>query len=277
MVKALSFKGDKKVKKRKRVDIDSKFGDAEASDPKRNQVSKLGDDTVAEDDSWISAEVTEDILGPIIIILPSEQYSCLACDTNGKVFASPVENIIDNNPATAEPHEVRQVWVASRVAFTETFSLKGHNGKYLSCDKFGLLSCCAEAVSPLESFFIIPTADTLGTFQIQTLRETFLTIKSCTTSASTKSITSNEIRGDSQEITFNTTFRIRMQARFKPKYKASKQEKAREKISRKEIEDAIGRRPNDDEVKRLKKARREGNYHETLLLVKIKNKHDKYS
>ncbi|KAI6250628.1 hypothetical protein HI914_00299 [Erysiphe necator] len=277
MVKALTFKGDKKVKKRKRVEIEEKFGDTGASESRKNNVAKLGDDAVAEDDSWISAEVPEDILGPIVIILPSEPSSFLACDSNGKVFTSTVENIIDNNPATAEPHEVRQVWVASRVAFTETFSLKGHNGKYLGCDKFGILSCCAEAVSPLESFLIIPTLDTPGTFQLQTLRETFLTIKPCTANSSAKSNSSYEIRGDSQEITFNTTFRLRMQARFKPKYKASKQEKAREKISRKEIEEAIGRRPNDDEVKRLKKARREGNYHETLLLVKIKNKHDKYS
>lgn len=48
-----------------------------------------------------------------------------------------------------------------------------------------------------------------------------------------------------------------MQARFKPKLKASKEEKAREKISRKELEEAVGRKLEDDEVRRLKKARRE--------------------
>ena len=56
-----------------------------------------------------------------------------------------------------------------------------------------------------------------------------------------------------------------------------KEEKAREKISRKELEEAVGRKLDEDEVKRLKKARREGDYHEALLLVKVKNKHDKYS
>jgi protein FRG1 len=86
-----------------------------------------------------------------------------------------------------------------------------------------------------------------------------------------------EIRGDAEAVTFNTTLRIRMQARFKPKLKASKEEKAREKISRKELEEAVGRRLEDDEVKRLKRARREGDYHEALLLIKVKNKHDKYS
>jgi protein FRG1 len=144
----------------------------------------------------------------------------------------------------------------------------------LSCDKFGQLSANTEAVSPLESFLTIPTADAPGTFQIQTLRDTFLTIKPSTSS---KANSLPEIRGDAESITFNTTFRIRMQARFKPKLKASKEEKASQKISRKELEEAVGRRLDDGEVRRLKKARREGDYHEALLLIKVKNKHDKYS
>ena len=96
-------------------------------------------------------------------------------------------------------------------------------------------------------------------------------------STSSKSSALPEIRGDGDAITFNTTIRIRMQARFKPKLKASKEEKAREKISRKELEEAVGRRLEDDEVRKLKKAKREGDYHEALLLIKVKNKHDKYS
>lgn len=68
-----------------------------------------------------------------------------------------------------------------------------------------------------------------------------------------------------------------MQARFKPKLKASKESKAREKISRKELEDVVGRKLKDDEVRRLKKARVEGDYHEAILDVRVKGKHDKYS
>jgi protein FRG1 len=68
-----------------------------------------------------------------------------------------------------------------------------------------------------------------------------------------------------------------MQARFKPKLKKGKEDKAKEKISRKELEEAVGRKLEDDEVRKLKKARREGNYHEALLDVKVKSKHDKYS
>ncbi|KAM3069253.1 hypothetical protein ACMFMG_010764 [Clarireedia jacksonii] len=273
MVKPLSFKGDKKTKKRKRVDPEEKFGDSEASASKA--ISKPQEEEAApDDDSWVTAEASTDVVGPIIFVLPSEPPSCIACDTNGKVFASALENMIDNNPTTAEPHDVRQVWVANKVAGTETFSFKGHHGKYLSCDKFGILSANTEAVSPLESFLAIPTADTPGTFQIQTLRDTFLTVKPSTSS---KENALPEIRGDADAINFNTTLRIRMQARFKPKLKASKEEKASQKISRKELEEAVGRRLDDDEVRKLKKARREGDYHEALLLFKVKNKHDKYS
>lgn len=143
--------------------------------------------------------------------------------------------------------------------------------RYLSCDQSGILSATSEAVSPPETWVVIPTADTPGTFQIQTARETFLNVKD-----STKPNGPPEIRGDATDITFDTTIRIRMQARFKPRIKASKEEKAREKISRKELEDAVGRRLNEDEVRTLKRARREGDYHEQLLDIKQKSKHDKY-
>lgn len=139
--------------------------------------------------------------------------------------------------------------------------------RYLGCDKFGILSATREAISAEESFLCIASADTPGTFNIQTQRDKFLTIGDESKAP--------EVRGDAETITFNTTFRIRMQARFKPRLKANKELKAREKISRKELEEVVGRRLDDDEVGRLKKARREGDYHETILDVRVKGKHDK--
>lgn len=106
-------------------------------------------------------------------------------------------------------------------------------------------------------------------FNVQTERGEFITIS--------EDLKQVEVRGDAELISFNTTLRIRMQARFKPKLKASKESKAREKISRKELEEVVGRRLNDDEVKRLKKARVQGDYHEAILDVRVKGKHDKYS
>jgi protein FRG1 len=129
MVTPLSFKGDKKPKKRKRVDTEEKFG-AEGSSS-RDLVKAEESRAAVDDDSWVTAEATGDVIGPVIFVLPSEPPTCVACDTSGKVFASPLENIINDDPSTAEPHDVRQVWVANRVAGTETFSFKGHHGKYV--------------------------------------------------------------------------------------------------------------------------------------------------
>ena len=140
---------------------------------------------------------------------------------------------------------------------------------YLSCDHIGKLSAMNEAISPEESFLCVPSLKTPGTFNIQTAREKYLTVAE--TSRGT------DIRGDAEDISFNSALRIRMQARFKPRLKANKESKAKEKVSRRELEDVVGRRLEHTEVKRLKKARVQGDYHEAILDVRVKGKHDKYS
>ncbi|KAM3509665.1 hypothetical protein MY10362_000459 [Beauveria mimosiformis] len=276
MVKPLSFKGDKPKKRKRTRAVDDTDDAAGAGSSSSKQLRKTdddnkGDEHPADDDTWVAADAPSDVSGPVMFVLPTEPPAALACDASGKVFTIAIENIVDANPATAEPHDVRQVWVANRIAGTEHFRFKGHHGRYLACDKIGQLSAHSEAVSPLETFSLVATADTPGTFQVQTLRDTFLSVKSSASAAR------DEVRGDADAISFATTLRIRMQARFKPKIKASKEEKALAKISRRELEDAVGRRLNDDEAKKLKRARREGNYHETLLDIKVKSKHDKFS
>lgn len=141
--------------------------------------------------------------------------------------------------------------------------------RYLSCDMIGVLSATREAISPEESFLCIPSPETPGTFSIQTAREKFFAILDESKVP--------EIRGDAESVSFNTTLRIRMQARFKPRLKANKESKFREKISRKELEEAVGRKLDDAEVRRLKKARVQGDFHEAILDVRVKGKHDKYS
>ncbi|KAF2868815.1 FRG1-like family-domain-containing protein [Massariosphaeria phaeospora] len=265
MVKPLHFKGDKKQKKRKRA---AEADDADAPTSKALATTSGAPQSV-DDDSWVTADVPGDVAGPVLIVLPTEPPACLACDANGKVFASTIENFVDGDPTTAEPHDVRQVFVANRVAGTENISLKGHHGRYLGCDKYGIFNANSTAISAEESFLFIPVPDNPSAFSIQTQRDTFLIID--------ESGGKPTVRGDADSITFNTTLRIRMQARFKPKLRASKEEKALSKISRKELEDIIGRRLEDDEVKKLKKARREGNFHEVTLDLKVKSSHDKYA
>ena len=133
MVKPLTFKGDKKPKKRKRSDKD---------DESRKQVALSSNpastEEVDDDHNWVSADVPGDIAGPVVIVLPSSPPTCLACDANGKVFASEIENMIEGSPSSAEPHDVRQVWVATKVAGSDGFNFKGHHGRYGSVHLFRL-------------------------------------------------------------------------------------------------------------------------------------------
>lgn len=127
MVKPLTFKGDKKQKKRKRTDAEKAARDDIEAGP--SDVQRKTEDEVEGDDSWVSAEATRDVIGPVMIVLPTDTPSALACDPSGTVFTLPIENIVDGNAATAEPHDVRQVWVANRVSGTESFRFKGHHGR----------------------------------------------------------------------------------------------------------------------------------------------------
>ena len=183
---------------------------------------------------------------------------------------------------------MRQVWVANRVAGTERVSFKGHHGRYLGCDKFGVLSATREAVGPEEGFVVVPAPGVPGGFGAQNAREGFITVQEDEVEGgdgdadgdekgAVRRIKMPEIRGDAETIGFSATIRIRMQARFKPRMKANKETKAREKVSRKELEEAVGRRLEDDEVRRLKRARREGWWHEAVLDHRVKGKHDKFA
>lgn len=124
MVKPLAFKGDKKSRKRKSPHPDN----SEEGDSKALLVQSTTTEA-EDDDSWVTAEAATDITGPVILTFPSANPTCLACDANGKVYASGLENIVDGDLATAEPHDVRQVFIASRVAGTDEISFKGHHGR----------------------------------------------------------------------------------------------------------------------------------------------------
>lgn len=134
MVKPLSFKGDKKSKKRKRRDDeDGKPSDLttapSTSKPDDSQEGDAGIDANEPDQTWVTADVPTDIGGPVVFVLPTSPPTCLACDANGKVFASEVENMVEGDPSSAEPHDVRQVWVTTKVAGSESIGFKGHHGR----------------------------------------------------------------------------------------------------------------------------------------------------
>lgn len=265
MVKALTFKGEK-PKKRKRAPKEEDGNEVPAS----KQLVPTADGAPEDDENWVSAEALTDISGPVMLVLPTQPATCLSVDQLGKVFAQKVENMVEDSPGTAEPHDVRQVWIATRIVGSEgDFTFKGHHARYLGCDQYGICSAMREAISPEETFKLHLAEGAPGLFDVQTGRSRYLSVEG------EKQVP--EVRGDVDEVGETTHIRVRMQARFKPKHKVEKAEKVRAKISRKELEEEVGRRLDDDEVKKLKKARREGDYHEAMLDVKVKGKHDKFA
>ncbi|KAI7210958.1 hypothetical protein KC333_g7944 [Hortaea werneckii] len=308
MVKPLAFKGEK-PKKRKRTTKDDEAGDSKEDGPPNppktvattaatthalQQQQQV--DEAAEDENWVSAEHLSDIAGPIMFVLPTSTRSpphpptSLSVDQLGKVFAQKIENLVEGLPDSAEPHDVRQVWIATRVVGSEgDFTFKGHHGRFLACDRFGLVTATREAMGPEERFCLRPVgADPAaggggggggggsGLFEVQSGRGTYISAGQGREEGD-EDAALPEVRGDAEEAGENTRIRIRMQARFKPKHKVEKAEKVRAKISRKELEEEVGRRLDDEEVRKLKRARREGNYHEAMLDVKVKGKHDKFA
>jgi protein FRG1 len=141
MVKPLTFKGDKKPKKRKRPaattaaddDNDDSNRPSPASKPDSSQPPAT---TPSTESTWTSADLPTDIAGPILLAFATPVPYCLACDANGKVFFSRIENIYTEDGstgdvlmATAEPHDVRQVWVACKVGGMEGWGFRGHHGR----------------------------------------------------------------------------------------------------------------------------------------------------
>lgn len=292
MVKPLSFKGDKKIKKRKHRDVTDFNADPDAL--------PASDRDITDETSWaLPADATE-LAGPALIVLPTVPPTCLAFDPLGNVFASRLENLIEGDPKTAEPDDVQQVWVASRVAgmAPNEINFKASHGGYLSCDQYGILGAKREARGREEAFFIDTTTDDQG--------KNFFQLRCAATSNSSKSAdhkylsaatenskldqdaentqeharkkVSISLRGDGEATSPDTFLILRMQSSFKPQSHESKEaSKTKEKISRQELEAAAGRSLNDEEAKRLKRAKREGTYHSAILDIRAKGKHDKYA
>lgn len=289
MVKPLSFKGDKKSKKRKHNEVlSASLDNAQGStnvDP-------------SQDDSWTSPADASELTGPTVIVLPTSPPTCLASDPNGNIFASQLENMVEGDPKTAEPHNVQQVWVGSRIAgmAPNEINFKGSHGGYLSCDQYGILGAKREARGREELFIIDTMSDDNGQthYQLRTAAtskaakiEEYRYLAAITESdASKKSSTGDNdvkkvsisLRGDLEPTSEGTRVILRMQTRFRPQSHAVREAaRVKEKISRQELENAAGRTLTDEEAKRLKKAKREGTYHEAILDVRAKSKHDKYA
>lgn len=281
-IKTLHFKGDKKPSKKRKHRADDPAADSTAL-----TTSEPADPT-AEDDTWTTPDAPGDLTGPVVLILPTQPPTSLAADAHGNVFGSALENIVEGVPETGEPHDVRQVWVASSIAGTGEVSFKGSHGGYLSCDPLGVLGARREARGTEEGFVVeaVPEAEGQGKLRWRVKTTASKTaggdsgwryLCAVTSSQSGAKAVNISLRGDGEADSESTHFIVKMQARFKPTMQQNKETKAKEKVSRKELEHAVGRKLEDAEVKRLKRARKEGNFYEEVLDVRVRGKHDKFA
>jgi protein FRG1 len=338
MVKPLTFKGDKKPPKKRKRAADPTIDDPETKPSPASlaiapTAAPAASTEAPADDAWVTADAPSDLSGPLLLVLPTTPPTALAADAAGAVFALPIENMLDADPATAEPHDVRMVWVARRATLaapsapsapaptssasdlsgaaaaaaavaagmdgatvvavgtgaagsaSDEMALRAHHGRFLAVDAAGALSATREAVGVEETFRCVPAPAGAGGMALMTARDLFIGVdeeggegkKARRRGGEDEGGTSVRVRGDVDAVEFRSTLRMRMQARFKPRLRGAREERERAKVSWKELEGMVGRRLGEEEVRVLKRARRKGNFHEVLLDVKIKGKHDKFA
>ena len=209
-----------------------------------------------------------DFSGPILFAFPAEPVPIsIASDTVGKVFASQL-----STPDIIEPTDVRQVWIATGITGSDgaRISLRSSQGKYLSCDKVGMLSATREAIGPQEEFTPVRNPDAPEFWGLQNVYEKFVC---CAES---------EIRGDSGALGFREGWRVRIQARFLYQGENDSSNnitsrKSETKVSKEELERLAGRELDLDEVRDLRRAKRDGRLNEALLDLRIKTgRNDKF-
>ncbi|CAO3687910.1 unnamed protein product [Umbelopsis vinacea] len=241
----LTFKGDKEHKKKKKRKADSQ--------------------------GWVLCDQLDDLTGPLFITHPSDPAICLTVNDMEQLIPYPIPDLYDGgHPA---PTITNQVFVGARVVgSSSTFTLKSSLGKYLSSDKFGVVSVDREAVSMIEEW--TPTF-VEGGLAFQNAYDKFLMVDEIAGGG-------YKVRADAESIGFCETFRVYCQARFKRKAKTTKKEvidaTGVELDTMKKYQSWAGnrQRASDHDLREIKRAKKEGNLSETLLDRRSKMKADRY-
>ncbi|CAG8455906.1 9283_t:CDS:2 [Paraglomus brasilianum] len=221
---------------------------------------------------WVFATSVEDLVGPIFIIFNNETLACLQSSDNDSSITvhniSPTEQL-----STVEPDEVNCVFVGARVVGSnERITLKTYKNKYISTDKFGVITAEHEAIGPQEEWLPIVRDDGIA---FQSIYDKFLSIDEIAGGG-------YKIRADVETIGFCETFRVKCQARFRKKQKVTKKEDRA--VSEVEVEQIKkyqtwggGRiRTSEEDVNKLRRAKKEGKFSEALLDRREKVKADRY-
>ncbi|OBZ75912.1 Protein FRG1 [Grifola frondosa] len=276
----LKFKGEKTKKKRKRED-----GEEGASSSRRRRK----EDDEENPDTWVLPENANEIRGPTFVIHPSDPSPiCITYDsTRGRIILHSMDK--DKTEDAPEPvsvlertpTDVSQVWVTTRVAGSPTINLRTGTGegKFLSCDKHGLVSADREARGPQEEWTPVVFPD--GMVAFMNVYEKYLGIDEVAGG-------SLALRGDSEEVGFRERFWVKIQSKYKKE--AHEEEKRKEGVvDDSNIDEAntnkmfqawgAGRSivsVEDKKRQALKRARKEGRLAEALLDRRAKLKSDRF-
>ncbi|TCD64657.1 hypothetical protein EIP91_003818 [Steccherinum ochraceum] len=274
----LKFKGEKTHKKRKR----------EGEDEDNSSRCRRKNEDDENDDTWVLPEQANEIRGPTFVLHPSDTSPiCVTFDsTRGKIVLHSVnkdkteEGAASTSILERTPTEVSQVWVTTRVAGSPTINLRTGtgDGKFLSCDKHGLVSAYREARGPEEEWTPVVFPD--GMVAFQNVYEKYLGVDEVAGGQMS-------LRGDAEEVGFGERFIVKIQNKYKKEAHAEERKK-REGLS---IDDnfdettanktfqawGAGRSVvSTHDKKDLKKAKKEGRLAEALLDRRAKLKSDRF-
>lgn len=215
----LKFKGEKTKKKRKRHDDDVDEGRS----TKRREEDK-------DPDTWVLPEQASEIRGPTFIFHPSDPSPISInynSTTNRIVLHSLDKAKHEDDPSPSNlldqtPNDVAQVWVTTRVAGSPTINLRTGigEGKFLSCDKYGLVSADRDARGPQEEWTPVIFPD--GMVAFMNIYEKYLSVDEVAGG-------SLQLRGDSEEVGFRERFWVKIQNKYKKE--AHEEERKRKEVT----------------------------------------------
>lgn len=211
----LKFKGDKQKKKRRREDTEEG-----SSDNKRRKEDNVDPDT------WVFPENPNEIRGPTFIIHPSDPspISLNFSSTTNRVvlhFIDKEKSEDDSEPQSLlerTPTDISQVWVTTRVAGSPTINIRSGSGegKFLSANTLGIVSCDRDARGPQEEWTPVIMPD--GMTALMNSYEKYLGIDEVAGG-------SLQLRADSDEVGFKERFWLKIQSKYKKE--ANEEEKTK--------------------------------------------------
>jgi len=183
-------------------------------------------------------------------------------------------NLLDHTPT-----DVSQVWVTTRVSGSPAINLRTGvgEGKFLSCDKHGLVAADREARGPQEEWTPVILPD--GMVAFMNVYEKYLSIDEVAGGAL-------QLRGDSEEVGFRERFWVKIQHKYKQEAHAEEKKK-KEGLGDTKIDEAATNKVyqawgagrsivSGSDKKELKTAKKEGRLSEALLDRRAKLKSDRF-